>query len=89
MFLGPVTNVEVMREVAKLPTNKAPGICNLNSKVIKTTEPYISEILTYIYNLYSFTVPNVPDKLNIAKVIPIYKTKERCTPGNYTAQPAY
>ena len=71
-----------MREVAKLPTNKAPGIDNINQKMIKAAATHISDILTYIFNVF-VTEPYVPYKLKIAKVIPIQKMKERFIPGNY------
>ena len=73
MFLTPITEHELSVEINKLPQNKAPGIDNIPSGIIKLTTDFITTPLTHIFNT-SFDSATVPDSLKIAKVIPVYKT---------------
>ena len=82
MFLNPVIEEEVKNEIDKLDMNKAPGFDGITPNIIKHVASYIVKPLTDIYNK-SFLHGIVPDKLKIAKVIPLYKRKERIYPGNY------
>ena len=82
MYCSPVTADEITRIIYNFPNNKAPGIDNINSKLLKEVSDIIVDPLAYIFNL-SFTKGIVPDLLKIAKVIPIYKKGERNLPSNY------
>ena len=82
IFLSPITEQELIQEISKLPLNKSPGIDQIPSKMIKSVAPYIIKPLVHIFN-YSFTTGKVPKKLKIAKVVPIFKSKEKSNPGNY------
>ena len=79
MFLTPVlavTETEVKNELLKLSPNIAPGIDMIPSKIPESSPENILKPLTYVYNL-SFLNACVPDCLKIAKVIHIYKKKEK------------
>ncbi len=82
MFLTPITEHELFIEINKLSQNKAPGIDNIPSGIIKLTTDFITTPLTHIFNT-SFDSATVPDSLKTAKVIPVYKTNEKHSPGNY------
>ena len=82
MFLYPITKFELSKEISKLPTNKAPGYDEITSKVVKLTSDYILTPLTYIFNL-SLSEGIVPESFKTAKVIPIYKKKNKYDPTNY------
>ena len=81
MFLYPITKFELSKEISKLPTNKAPGYDEITSKVVKLTSDYILTPLTYIFNL-SLSEGIVPESFKTAKVIPIYKKKNKYDPTN-------
>ena len=82
MFLYPITKFELSKEISKLPTNKAPGYDEITSKVVKLTSDYILTPLTYIFNL-SLSEGIVSESFKTAKVIPIYKKKNKYDPTNY------
>ncbi len=82
MFLTPITEHKLFAEINKLSQNKAPGIDNIPSGIIKLTTDFITTPLTHIFNT-SFDSATVPDSLKTAKVIPVYKTNKKHSPGNY------
>ena len=82
MFMIPATKQEVKKEIEKLHLNKSPGPDLIPAKVIKVCADQIVEPLTTIINS-SFQTGVFPSKLKIAKVIPIFKKKDRHTVGNY------
>jgi len=82
MFLSPVTEAELAIEISKLSWKKSAGLDNISPRLVKLSMQSITNPLTHIYNL-SFTEGCFPDKLKIAKVIPIYKKKEVFSPNNY------
>ena len=78
----PATAAEILKIISSLNDNKAPGLDNIGSKLLKLITPDIIAPLLYIFNL-SFDTGQVPQPLEIAKVIPIYKKGERHIAGNY------
>ena len=80
MFCCPVTADEIVRIINNFPNNKAPGIDNINPKLLKRIVDAIIEPLAHIFNL-SFTNGSVPDLLKIAKVVPIYKKEKKTFPA--------
>lgn len=58
------------------------GCNDINMKTVKKVIEGISEPLTYIYNL-SFQTGKFPNKMKIAKVVPLYKTGDRHHLTNY------
>lgn len=82
MFLTPVTEGEVSKDIGNLLPNKSAGHDEIPPRVIKHVSNVIVKPLTCIYNK-SFKDACVPCKLKTAKVIPIYKKGEHHNPGNY------
>lgn len=82
MFCGPTDKLELLTLINKLKDRKSPGVDNIGPKLIKKSAAVIAEPLVYLYNL-SFSSGSVPDKLKIAKVIPVFKKGDPSSPGNY------
>ena len=75
IYLEPVTENEVSAIVNSLKIS-SPAWDDISSNVIKKTYKSFIKPLTYLYNL-SINIGIFPDELKIAKVIPIYKSKEK------------
>ena len=78
IYLEPVTENEVSAIVNSLKIS-SPGWDDISSKVIKKS---FIKLLTYLYNL-SINTGIFQHELKIAKVIPIYKAKEKKLFSNY------
>lgn len=82
MFLTAVDGKEIMDIVDKCK-NKTSTDCNeIDMKTVKMVIKGILEPLTYICNL-SFQTGTFPNKMKIAKVVPLYKTGNRHYFTNY------
>ena len=82
MFLTAVDEKEIINIVSKC-TNKTSKDCDdIDMTVVKRVIEGISKPLTYICNL-SFQTGTFPDKMKIAKVIPLYKTGNKHQFTNY------
>ena len=81
-FLEPVNNEETIKEIAKLNNKKSAGDDNIKPRVLKENKETLAKPITHIINL-SFKNGEVPNKLKIAKVIPIYKKNDKADPNNY------
>ena len=73
--LKPTSTAELEEICQNFKSQKAPGYDNLSMHVIKCSFSLISEPLKDIINL-SFAKGVFPDKLKIAKIIPIYKAED-------------
>ena len=82
MYLAPIEEDELAREINRLAPNKSPGLDELPPKIIKHTSDLIIKPLTSIFNR-SFSEGIFPQGLKQAKIIPIYKKNEHYKPGNY------
>ena len=82
IFLEAVTNVELSDIIDNLKLNKSPGNDNNGSKIFFDSKKILLEPLSFIYNL-SISTGTVPAQMKLAKVIPVYKKGDRCSPGNY------
>ena len=78
-YLTPTTVEETLREISKLDTNKAGGDDNLKPSLVKENKEILADKITFLINL-SFKTGDVPDKLKLAKVIPIFKKKQSAWP---------
>ena len=81
IFLRLTNLVEVGREIDKLKSEKST-LDKFKIDVIKFVKNEIIEGLTIIINL-STLEGKVPDLLKIAKIIPVYKNGDTCSPSNY------
>ena len=78
-----VVEYDVKKYIRSININKSPGIDNLHPKLLKEAADYISQPLTYIFNL-SLSTGLVPTKLKAARVVPIFKGSGNPeSPGNY------
>jgi hypothetical protein len=82
MYLTPILESELLKEIHKLPSNKAPGYDGITPKILKYSSDLIIQPLTYIFN-QSLVSAVVPDALKVAKVIPLFKKGDTSLPGNY------
>ena len=82
MFLSPVIADEVLALVNKMKPKKGSGFDGITNFLIKKIINEIIEPLTHILNA-SLTSGIVPDKLKVAKVIPIHKKGSKQDIGNY------
>ncbi len=82
MFVYPSTPNEVISVTSQLKSNKSAGYDGIEPMVIKNIIQYIASPLSDIINK-SFTQGYVPDKLKIAKVIPLHKSDDKCNISNY------
>ena len=80
--LTPVT-IEELNEISKsFDSGKAPGYDNIPANVIKKLLALISILLVHVINV-SFTRRVFPDKLKVAKVIPVFKGGDPHLFANY------
>ena len=83
MYCAPVDRCELESLINKLKNGKSPGADNIGVKMVKENAFILVDPLIHLFNL-SITTGIVPDKLKIAKVVPVYKNKGETTfPGNY------
>jgi len=82
MFCDPTTSVEIYNLIMNLKNNKAPGPYNIGSKLIKFVAREICNPLQCIYNL-SFEQGIISDKLELAKVITVFKSGDPTLLSNY------
>jgi len=82
MFCQPVDHNELLKLIGNLNVSKSPGPDNFSPKLVKECTAELIEPLLHLYNL-SLNSGVVPDKLKIAKVIPVYKKGESYLTSNY------
>jgi len=74
MYMRPIVEMEIIKIIEKFDPNKSAGNDNIGNFIIKKVCKEIVKPLTMILNL-SISTGIVPEKLKIAKVVPIYKKK--------------
>ena len=82
MYMKPIVELDILKIVSKFNANKSAGHDNIGNFIIKKVQSEIVKPLTSILNL-SLSTGIVPDKLKIAKVIPIYKKSNVDVFSNY------
>ena len=81
-FISPTVPDEVSSIIQSLKKNKSTGPNSIPVKLLKILDPHISVQLSQIIN-DSFQNGIFPDKLKIAKVIPIFKKGDATKDSNY------
>ena len=81
-FCIPTTPAEINNIIIHSKSKKSTGFDNIDSYIVKQIAPQIVNQLANIFNK-SFLTGIVPSKLKIAKVIPLYKTKDPALFSNY------
>jgi len=82
ILLAPTYREEILKIVSNLKDKKSPGHDGIDNHLLKSIIPYVVNPLVHIVNL-SLTSGIVPNKLKVAKVIPIYKKGDSCDVNNY------
>ena len=72
----------IKRTIINLPNKSSCGYDGLSTKLLKILEPALTKSLTLLINQV-LTTGIFPDKLKIAKVIPVYKKGEKTVFSNY------
>ena len=82
MYMKPIIEQDIIKIMDKFNPNKSAGHDNIGNFVIKKVGSEIVKPLTHIFNL-SLSTGVVPDKLKVAKVIPIFKKADASVFSNY------
>ena len=80
--LFPASTIEIEDEINKLNSCKSSGPFSIPTKLLKTLRFLLSGPLTYLFNC-SISSGVVPDKLKIARVIPVHKSGPKVIVSNY------
>ena len=76
IFLSPTTGEEIRSLISKLPNKKSSGFDNIEYIILKEIKDCISPKLAEIFNL-SMLEGVFPEKMKLAEVVPLYKSKEK------------
>jgi hypothetical protein len=82
MFLLPTNEIEICDIVKSLSGKKAPGNDEVSAFVLKSVIMSIVKPLTHVFNL-SFRLGKFPNRLKLAKVVPIFKNDDKLLVCNY------
>ena len=82
MYMAPIVESDVLKIIQKFDPSKSAGYDNVGNHIIKKVCNEIVEPLTNVFNL-SISTGIVPEKLKIAKVIPIHKKSNADVFSNY------
>ena len=74
--------MEISNLIGSLPNKSSSGFDLVNNKLLKTVKEEISKPLEIIFN-QSLNSGVFPEKMKMAEVIPLYKSKCKMEPGNY------
>ena len=83
MYMKPIVELDIAKIIDKFDPNKSAGHDNIGNFIIKKVKSEIIKPLTQIFNL-SLSSGIVPEKLKVAKVIPIYKKDDSALFSNYS-----
>lgn len=81
LFLHPVTSDDILNKIILLK-NSSAGYDEISPVVIKYVANLISKPLCHIFNL-SLYLGNVPARMKIARVVPIFKNDDKELVTNY------
>ena len=82
MSIKDITSDELKVAFMKLEPDKSAGFDEINPRVVKYVSTEIFKPLKYIINL-SVRQGEVPEKLKIARVVPVFKDGDRTEVSNY------
>ena len=81
-FISPCTKEEIIEIISNFKPKKSAGPSSIPTKILRLLTDDISEHLSIIFNL-SFATGIFPEKLKVAKVIPIHKKDSKLECSNY------
>ena len=82
LYMKPIVEMDITKIIEKFNQNKSAGNNDIGNYTIKRVAKETVKPLTLIFNL-SISTGVVPNKLKIAKVIPIYKKQDAKIFSNY------
>ena len=82
IFLNPTTGEEIQSLISKLPNKKSSGFDNIDNIILKEIKDCKSPKLAEMFNLSMFEGV-FPEKMKLAEVVPLYKSKEKYLTNNY------
>ena len=82
MFLSPIYECEVISVVNGCKSKTSTNCDDIDFRLIKSVIISIVKPITHIFNL-SFQTETFPEKMKIAKVIPLYKSGSKNDLNNY------
>ena len=82
MFLTPTSTTEITKLLESLPNKCSSSHDNVSNLLLKELVKQISPILEVLFN-ESLTTGQLPDKMKIADVVPLYKSKEHDIVDNH------
>ena len=82
LFLNPTDPIEIVKILKSLKSKTSSGWDNVPQKVIKRSPLKVVIILSHIFNL-SMSEGVFPEKMKLAKVIPIFKKGSKLDVSNY------
>ena len=82
IYLLPVTPLEIVKIIKGLKPKLSSGLDDINNKLLKELSAYIVVPLSMIVNS-SLSSGIFPQKMKAAKVVPLYKSKDRDLTTNY------
>ena len=81
MYMNPITEDELIACVTNL-NDSSPGHDDINIKAVKFVSMYIAKPLSHIFNS-SLISGVIPAPLKTARVLPIFKSKDKLCTNNY------
>ena len=81
-FFNPVSPSEIDPEIMTIQLHKAHGLYSFPTRTLRAAKHIISQPLSMLINK-SIEYGTYPSKLKLAKVIPIYKSRDESDPSNY------
>ncbi len=82
MALKEADEEEIIKIILSLKSKKSAGADGIRPMLLKKCGQQVYKPIMHIMNL-SLRTNIVPDKLKIAKVIPVHKKEDKSDPGNY------
>ena len=82
IFLAPVTTTEINRIITNMMPKTSSGIDEINNKLLKEIKSVVLVPLEQIFNL-SLERGVFPERMKIAKVVPLHKGKSKEHANNY------
>ena len=82
IYMDPVSQQEIIKTALSCKPKNSSGDDEIPSVVVRDIIQFVAVPLTHIFNL-SLSKGIVPEKMKIAKVVPIFKAKDRHDFNNY------
>ena len=82
MFLEPVDDEQVLTLIKQCKNKTSEDYNNISMNIVKNITETVLQPFSFICNL-SFSTGSVPNKMKIAKIIPIFKSGNKSLFNNY------